>query len=139
MAKARSGAVKAQTVESAQKSHKSPMRAHRAERNAESLPSTARAGAPHERATKGKTVVFSLIHPGASRVFVAGDWSGWDPLSSPMELGESAGAFRLELHLPPGRHEYKFIVDGAWREDTENPNRVPDGCGGFNSVLRIEV
>jgi hypothetical protein len=30
-----------------------------------------------------------------------------------------------------------FVVDGDWREDPLNPNRVPNPHGGFNSVCDV--
>ena len=42
---------------------------------------------------------------------------------------------RIET-LPPGRHLYKFIVDGQyWVEDEANPRTEPDSYGGTNSVF----
>ena len=31
---------------------------------------------------------------------------------------------------------YKFVVDGTWIADPENPRKSPDGYGAFNSVVR---
>ena len=41
--------------------------------------------------------------------------------------------------LPPGRYEYKFLVDNQyWTENTANPWRVIDGHGGWNNVFEIK-
>jgi hypothetical protein len=41
--------------------------------------------------------------------------------------------------LPPGRYEYKFVIDGVtWKEDPNNPQRVDDGFSGFNSLLIVD-
>ena len=32
--------------------------------------------------------------------------------------------------VPEGRHEYKFVVDGAWLADPSATESVPDGFGG---------
>ncbi len=41
--------------------------------------------------------------------------------------------------MKPGRHEYKFYVDGwYWVEDISNPWRVVDEYGGWNSVFEIK-
>ncbi len=37
--------------------------------------------------------------------------------------------------LQPGKHLYKFVVDGVWLNDPDNPNREADGSGNVNSVL----
>ncbi len=36
-----------------------------------------------------------------------------------------------------GTYEYKFIIDGKWLQDPTNPNKKPDGYGGFNSLLTV--
>jgi len=33
---------------------------------------------------------------------------------------------------------YKFVVDGVWIADPDNPRRSPDGYGGDNSVVRAD-
>jgi glycosidase len=40
--------------------------------------------------------------------------------------------------IPEGTYEYKFIIDGNWFIDPNNPNKKPDPYGGHNSVLTIE-
>ena len=41
------------------------------------------------------------------------------------------------LQLPPGRYQYRYVVDGEWREDPENPDAVSSSVGGRNSVLVV--
>ena len=62
---------------------------------------------------------------------------GWRKDATP--LAESgSGRFEVEVLLPPGKHEYKFVVNGdTWLQDKENPERTPDGNGGFNSVVHV--
>ncbi|NOR29061.1 MAG: hypothetical protein GQ540_11095, partial [Lutibacter sp.] len=45
--------------------------------------------------------------------------------------------WELTLQLRPGEYEYKFIVDGEWITDTENPLMNNNEFDGFNSVIRI--
>jgi glycosidase len=33
---------------------------------------------------------------------------------------------------------YKFVVDGQWIADPDNPRKSPDGYGAFNSVVRVD-
>lgn len=33
---------------------------------------------------------------------------------------------------------YKFVVDGTWIADPDNPRRSPDGYGAYNSVVRAD-
>ena len=81
------------------------------------------------------TVTFSYRPERAeAKVFVAGDFNGWNPTATPMErMGD--GYFRATVEIADGRHGYKFVVDGKWISDPLNPTREPDGHDGFNSVL----
>ena len=39
--------------------------------------------------------------------------------------------------LFPGNHEYKFLVDGQWREDPSNERLCPNCFGTYNSVINL--
>lgn len=73
----------------------------------------------------------------ATRVVVTGSLFGWEP--SGLELTRFPdGVFATTTTLPPGKHLYKFIVNGeTWMPDPANPRREDDSHGGFNSVLVI--
>jgi hypothetical protein len=45
--------------------------------------------------------------------------------------------WELPLYLREGTHAYKFIVDGNWITDPENPVTRPDGAGNLNSFIGI--
>ena len=42
--------------------------------------------------------------------------------------------FQLILHLPRGKYEYKFIVNGDWRWSPEEPT-VKDDIGNVNNII----
>jgi hypothetical protein len=43
------------------------------------------------------------------------------------------------VRLAKGEYSYKFLVnDTDWRDDPANPQKVPDGHGGLNSVFTVE-
>ena len=74
--------------------------------------------------------------PGAKQVSVAGSFNGWDAAALPMKkIGDSAWA--IDLELKPGRHEYRFVVDGRWHEDPKAVETADNPYGGKNSVLMI--
>jgi chromosome partitioning protein len=76
----------------------------------------------------------------ASDVRIAGDFNGWVPDKGVRSLIESEGAARVWtkiLRLPPGRYQYRYVVDGEWREDPENPETAGSQVGGRNSVLVV--
>ena len=75
-------------------------------------------------------------HSGASQVCIAGSFNDWHPASTPLiSLGD--GKWAKDLTLPPGRHEYRFVVDGQWMDDPAAKETVPNPFGGVNAVLEI--
>jgi len=88
-------------------------------------------------------VPFSCFAPGAMSVFLAGSFNTWSRDEDPM-FQAGYGVWALTLKLPPGRHEYKFIIDGQWLCDTDCaghgkcPHCIPNGLGGFNRFIDVE-
>ncbi len=82
-------------------------------------------------------VVRFLLHDHhATDVRVVGSWDEWRlPGQEARRLEDGLWEARL-IGLPPGRYEYRFVVDG-WSLilDPANPMRRADGVGGMNSVL----
>ena len=82
-------------------------------------------------------VCFELTHPTAEAVSIAGSFNDWHPAATPMiALGE--GRWRKEITLPPGRYEYRLLVDGQWVDDPAAEETVPNPFGGVNAVLNVE-
>ncbi len=82
-------------------------------------------------------VLFTYIAPDARTVHLAGDFNGWDATALPLIKGDD-GVWSVTVALPPGEHEYKFVVDDQWLEDPDNPRRRSDPFGGYNSVVTIQ-
>jgi 1,4-alpha-glucan branching enzyme len=88
-------------------------------------------------AARPRDVRFTLGAPRGSRVFVAGTFNGWDPRKDALSYEAASGMFALRMPLPPGRHEYKFVVDGEWVVDPTCEQSVPNEYGSANSVLAV--
>ncbi len=82
-------------------------------------------------------IKFTYYDPDAGTAFLAGTFNGWSTTANPMTRDES-GNWTVVIRLSAGKHEYKFIVDGAWITDFDNPNTTPDPYGGSNSVFEID-
>jgi hypothetical protein len=41
------------------------------------------------------------------------------------------------MNLAPGTYEYRFVIDGEWREDPCCQLRSPTPYGGDNSILVV--
>lgn len=81
-------------------------------------------------------VKFVYKNPAAKSVFVAGDFNNWNQTADPMTK-QKDGTWLLVKNLPEGKHAYKFIADGNWLPDPENPNVTDDDFGGHNSVVEV--
>ena len=79
-------------------------------------------------------VVFSVYSPDSQKVEVAGEFNNWTPAA--MTKGEQ-GVWTLKTSLAAGSYQYKFVFDRSWEIDQANPDRVPDGQGGENSVKNV--
>jgi 1,4-alpha-glucan branching enzyme len=86
--------------------------------------------------TEKKTIHVSLNAPAARSVRVAGTFNGWNPESTPLRKSLS-GIWTAKVSAPPGRHEYRFVVDGRWLSDPNAQESAPNPFGGDNSVVRI--
>ncbi|HKQ52264.1 MAG TPA: glycogen-binding domain-containing protein, partial [Pyrinomonadaceae bacterium] len=69
----------------------------------------------------------------ASLVTLAGTFNNWD--QSLVVCGREGNAWVCRLDLEPGEYAYKFIVDGNWVLDPDNPNTTEDEAGNTNNVL----
>lgn len=81
-------------------------------------------------------VRFQLVAPEATSVAVVGSFNGWQADANPLVPG-SDGLFATSMDLRPGRHEYLFVVDGAWVLDPAATLTHDDGFGARNAVLEI--
>lgn len=86
---------------------------------------------------RSQCVRLELRSPGARQVYVAGSFNDWCQETTPLiDLGE--GQWAKELTLPPGRYEYRFVVDGQWMDDPKAREFVPNPHGGQNALLVVE-
>jgi len=83
-----------------------------------------------------REVTLSFQDIRAARIQVAGDFNDWVP-DKDIETIDNAGRLTKVLHVAPGDYEYRVIIDGIWQRDPTNPERVPGGHGGSNSLLHV--
>ncbi len=69
----------------------------------------------------------------AKKVYLASSFNYWK--EKDLRLTRTASGWVLPIYLKEGTYSYKFIVDGEWTTDPDNPIIRPDGGGNFNSVL----
>ena len=75
---------------------------------------------------------------GEKQVSLFGQFNSWDRQSLPMKDVNGDGVLEVEIPLDPGRYEYKFYIDGREVVDPDNPDKVSNGMGDYNSLRIIE-
>jgi len=87
-----------------------------------------------------REVVVRFEDSSAGDVRIAGDFNGWVPDRGVRSLIASEGPTRVWtkiLTLEPGTYQYRYVVDGEWREDPANPQSAPGPTGQPNSILHV--
>jgi hypothetical protein len=92
-----------------------------------------RRGAPRP-APSGAPITFRLRARAAREVSLIGDWNGWQP--APL-IAVGGGRFERVEVVPPGRHQYTFLVDGVATPPPDAAAYVDDGLGGKNALLEV--
>jgi glycosidase len=77
------------------------------------------------------------FHPNkeVKNVSLFGSFNHWNRDNLPMKKVNNV--YEIEVSLEPGRYEYKFSVDGDEVLDNTNPIQLPNGLGGYNSILTL--
>ena len=78
-------------------------------------------------------IKFEYSSPEAKEVFLAGNFNQWNTQVNPMKK-DKKGIWKATLSLEPGRYEYRFIVDGNWKDDPSCSSSVANEFGGKNCV-----
>jgi len=84
----------------------------------------------------GRTTFRLKGHHSARIVAVAGTFNNWN--QSQLLFAREGDEWVCRVNLPPGTHQYKFIVDGNWLADPSNSKTVHDERGILNSLLSTE-
>jgi len=87
-----------------------------------------------------REVIIRFKDAAAGDVRIAGDFNGWVPDRGVRSLIASEGQERVWtkiLSLEPGTYQYRYVVDGEWREDPTNPQSEAGPTGQLNSILHV--
>lgn len=75
--------------------------------------------------------------PPRERMNIMGAFNDWNRNSLPMQDEDGDGVYEIVLELDPGQYLYQFVVDEKEIFDPNNPNKVDNGFGGYNSVVQV--
>jgi len=83
-----------------------------------------------------KTIHFAIKNnPDLDSVQLAGDFNSWNPRNTMLKL--EGDSFRCDLNLAPGQYGYQIVKNGIWELDANQPEKMSNGQGGFNSVINV--
>jgi len=90
-------------------------------------------------------IMFQYEAPAARKVTLAGNFNNWggtdnggryDPNIDPLNDDDDDGIWEIIVPLPPGRYQYKYVIDEViWERDPGNPET--DFEGGFENSLIV--
>lgn len=88
-------------------------------------------------ATDYGNITFKLKgYTDADKVILSGTFNRWDETGFKMKPTEDG--WLVTLQLRPDIYEYKFIVDGKWIIDPQNPSKTLNKFNGYNSVIDVQ-
>ena len=105
-------------------------------KNQQSRESKTEMKAPAEE-QQSREVDFVLNYNLAAHVPTCGSFNDWHATCLRMIGNPQAGLWEKRLRLPPGRREYKFVVDGKWLPDPDAGANVSNIYGSLNSVVEV--
>lgn len=88
----------------------------------------------YKNGQKKGTIRFTVAADAASKAFVAGDFTDWQPV----RMKKQKGRFGVTVPVPPGSHHYKYILDDQWTRDPDNSDWAVSPMGTINSVVVAE-
>jgi 1,4-alpha-glucan branching enzyme len=90
-----------------------------------------------EKTSIKRRVAFSIESPEAESVLISGDFTEW--LAKPLILKKNKnGVWKVHVMLAPGEHQYRFLVDGQWKDDPCCSARLTNPYGSENCVRVVE-
>ena len=91
-------------------------------------------------------MLFSYSAPAARMVTLAGNFNNWagtqgggryDPTIDPLYDDDGDGIWTIVKPLPPGRYQYKFVIDNGTVWELDPSNALTGEEGGFTNSLVI--
>jgi len=71
------------------------------------------------------------------KVQIAGQMNDWAPVFTPDLKMNKKGLYEVTLNVSPGTYLYQMVLDGDQNHDANNPSKVDNGYGKFNSILQV--
>jgi hypothetical protein len=85
---------------------------------------------------EANTEFFYPLVNGVEEVILTGSFIDWR--EDGLRLSKEIDGWHAEVHLPKGKGTYRFIVNGQWMQDPNNPLYEPNEYQEFNSVIWVK-
>lgn len=86
---------------------------------------------------KLKESIFTIQAPEAKEVHLVGDFNDWK-VGNESFMQQNDGRWVKKMPLNPGSYHYRFVIDGIWVEDPNNPTKARNPFGQMNSLIEIK-
>ena len=73
-----------------------------------------------------------------TNVYLMGNFNTWKRNDIPMTDPDQDGTYSTTIKMNTGVYKYQFVVDQTEIWDPENPDKIPNGFGSFNSIVRVK-
>ena len=92
-----------------------------------------------EKPTSGAgSVRFTVLAPGAKKVFLVGSFNGWAKDATPMAVVNGASLWTVDVPLKVGEHTFMYLIDGVrWLTPHLADDFVTDDFGQTNGVVIV--
>ena len=81
------------------------------------------------------TFIFDPKGKKYNKVHIKGEFNAWNPNATKLRLSDD-GIWQQEIEIEPGTYQYVYVIDGKEMPDPANPDKISNGMGAFNSVLK---
>lgn len=81
-------------------------------------------------------IVLTVKAPEAKEVYLAGEFNNWK-LDESSRMEQTNGCWSKRLNLNNGKYRYRFVIDGTWSEDPNNPLTQLNTYGTLDSLLEV--
>ena len=79
---------------------------------------------------------FAIFAPEAQSVELVGNFTDWEKSPITLKKGKD-GTWKAAVTLEAGTYEYRFKVDGQWRNDPDCPRRTTNPYGEENCIREV--
>ena len=79
---------------------------------------------------------FAIFAPEAQTVELVGNFTDWEQSPISLKKGKD-GIWKSAVTLAAGTYEYRFKVDGQWRNDPDCPRRTTNPYGEENCIREV--